>query len=54
MHPLVVIDATSPQIAEARIALVRDVMIGVMTAFLLAGLPIWILYGVLRVSQLLG
>jgi hypothetical protein len=53
MHPLTLMDATSPKIVAERVALVRDIMIGMLSAFALAGLPIWTLYAVLRVLQLL-
>jgi hypothetical protein len=53
MHPLAVMDATSPKISAERIALVRDIMIGVLSAFALAGLPTWTLYATFQVLQLL-
>ena len=42
----------SPTIAAERVALVRNVMIGVASAFMLAGLPTWALYGFLLALQL--
>lgn len=53
MHPLTLMDAIGPQLAAERVALVRDIMIGVFAAFTLAGLPIWTLYVVLRLLPLL-
>jgi len=54
MHPLTLMDAISPQRAAERVALVRDIMIGVLLAFVIAGLPTWLLYvfsEVLSLSQ---
>ena len=52
MHSLTSMDAISPQRAAERVALVRDIMIGVIFAFVVAGLPTWLLYGFLFVLSL--
>jgi hypothetical protein len=52
MHPLTSMDAIDPQQAAERVALVRDIMIGVLFAFVIAGLPTWLLYGFLLVLSL--
>ncbi len=51
MHPVISMDAISPKTSTERVALVRNVAIGAILAFLLAGLPIWIIYAVLQFAR---
>ena len=52
MHPLTSMDVISPELAAKRIALVREIVIGLLIACVVAGLPTLMLYGLLQVLAL--